>query len=50
MDLAEKLTGPLEEALTAAFSQVHPLILGRSKAFITGHRSGYGPVVESHWV
>lgn len=24
MDLAEKITGPLEEALTVAFSQVHP--------------------------
>lgn len=38
MDLAEKLTGPLEEALTAAFSQVHLLTLGRSRAFITGLR------------
>lgn len=24
MDLAEKITGPLEEALTVAFSQVQP--------------------------
>lgn len=24
MDLAEKITGPLEEALTVAFSQVRP--------------------------
>ena len=37
MDLAEKITGPLEEALTVAFSQVQPSPPGR---MVVSRRTG----------